>query len=102
MFERHVVRKLTAYCHHELTAADSSRVQQHLEICEPCRREYDSIRLTVDLASQMSLQRAPDSLWSDVVSAVDEPAKCGSWKTPKRYQPSLAALGSHSGGVALR
>jgi predicted anti-sigma-YlaC factor YlaD len=43
MFERHVVRKLTAYCHHELTAADSSRVQQHLEVCEPCRREYDSI-----------------------------------------------------------
>ncbi len=31
MLERHVVRQLTAYCHHELTAAESSRVQQHLE-----------------------------------------------------------------------
>ena len=71
MLERHVVRQLTAYCHRELTVAESGRVEQHLEVCEPCRREYDSIRLTVDLASQMSLHRAPDSLWSDVVSGLD-------------------------------
>ena len=56
MLKRHVVRQLTAYCHHELTAAEFSRVQQHLEVCESCRREYDNLRMTVDLASQMSLQ----------------------------------------------
>ena len=71
MFERHVVRQLTAYCHHELTAAEFSRVQQHLEVCEPCRREYDNIRLVVDLTSQMSLQSAPDSLWGDVVRGLN-------------------------------
>jgi len=71
MIERHVVRQLTAYCHHELTAAESSRVQQHLEVCEPCRREYDSIRLAVELAGQMSLQRAPGLLWGDVVQGLD-------------------------------
>jgi hypothetical protein len=75
MLEKHVVRQLTAYCHHELTAAESSRVQQHLEVCESCRCEYDSIRMTVDLASQMSLQQAPDSLWMDVVRGLyDAPA----------------------------
>ncbi len=72
MIERHVVRQLTAYCHHELTAAESSRVQQHLESCEPCRREYENIRLAVDLASRMTLQQAPDSLWGDVVRALDD------------------------------
>ena len=72
MLERHVVRQLTAYCHHELTATESSRVQQHLEVCEPCRREYDNIRLAVDLTSQMSLQPAPDSLWGDVVRGLDQ------------------------------
>ena len=71
MLERHVVRQLTAYCHHELTAAEFSRVQQHLEVCEPCRREYDNIRATVDLASQLGLQEAPDSLWGDVVRGLD-------------------------------
>ena len=85
MLERHVVRQLTAYCHHELTAAEFSRVQQHLEVCEPCRREYDNIRLAVDLTSQMSLQRAPESLWGDVVRGLD-------------YQP--AVLPGESVGVA--
>jgi len=72
MFERHVVRQLTAYCHHELTPAESSRVQQHLESCESCRREYEDIRLAVDLAGRMTLQRVPDSLWGDVVRALDD------------------------------
>jgi anti-sigma factor RsiW len=71
MLERHVVQQLTAYCHHELTAAESSRVQQHLERCESCRQEYEDIRLAVDLAGRMTLQRAPDSLWEDVVQALD-------------------------------
>jgi len=72
MLERHVVRQLTAYCHHELTAAESSKVQRHLEVCEPCRQEFEDIRLTVDLASQIRLQSAPDSLWEGVVRALDE------------------------------
>jgi FecR protein/Putative zinc-finger len=72
MIERHVVQQLTAYCHHELTAAESSRVQRHVENCEPCRREYENIRLAVDLASRMTLQQAPDSLWGDVVRALDD------------------------------
>jgi hypothetical protein len=72
MIERHVVRQLTAYCHRELTAAEAHRVQQHLEVCKPCRREYDNIRLAVDLTSQMSLQRAPDSLWGEVVRGLDD------------------------------
>src|SRR5512134_3855758 len=71
MLKRHVIRKLTAYCHHELLADESSRVQQHLEVCESCRQEYDSIRLAVDLASRRNLCRAPDSLWSDVVRSLD-------------------------------
>ena len=72
MIERHVVRKLTAYCHQELTVAESSRVQRHLESCERCRREYEDIRLAVDLASRMTLQQAPDSLWGEVVRALDD------------------------------
>src|SRR6476660_10449931 len=72
MLEKHVHRQVTAYCHRELTAAESSRVQQHLEVCKPCRREYDNIRLAVDLTSQISLQRVPDSLWGEVVRGLDD------------------------------
>lgn len=87
MLERHVVRQLTAYCHHELTAAESSRVQRHLEVCEPCRREYEDIQLAVDLASQMSLQQAPDSLWGEVVRLLDDPPTALSGKSADTARP---------------
>src|SRR5262245_61676430 len=73
MLERHVVRELTAYCHHELTTAESSRVQRHLEVCEPCRREYEGIRLVVELASKTELPVAPAARWEDVERALDQP-----------------------------
>src|SRR5262245_14744185 len=73
MLERHVVRELTAYCHHELTAAESSRVQLHLEACEPCRREYEGIRLIVELASKAELPVAAGARWEDVERALDQP-----------------------------
>src|SRR5262244_631962 len=73
MLERHVVRELTAYCHHELTAAESSRVQRHLEACEACRREYEGIRLVVKLASKTELPVAPGARWEDVERALDQP-----------------------------
>ena len=101
MLERHVVRQLTAYCHHELTAAESSRVQQHLEVCESCRREYESIRLAVDLASRMSLQRAPDSLWGDVVRASGRLTELHCQRyVRKPVRRALAALGIRGGKLA--
>ena len=87
MLERHVVRQLTAYCHCELTAAESSRVQQHLAVCEPCRREHDNIRLAVDLASQLSLQEAPDVLWGDVVRGLDEASATSTGKLVGAARP---------------
>jgi anti-sigma factor RsiW len=86
MLERHVARQLTAYCHQELTAAEFSRVQQHLEVCEPCRREYDNIRATVDLASQLGLRAGPRA--SDIA-----------WSTSRRGTTSLGALGPHRGSI---
>ena len=100
MIERHVVRQLTAYCHHELTAAESSRVQRHLEGCEPCRREYEGIRLAVDLASRMTLQQAPDSLWDDVVRDLDDSPKASQRCVRRPRTPGLAALGICGGKLA--
>src|SRR5690242_47689 len=98
MLERHVVRQLTAYCHRELTAAEADRVQRHLQTCAPCQREYEDIRLAVDLARQLSLQRAPDSLWVDVVRGLDDspPALPGGFTTPAnrfRRQGAFAVAG---------
>ncbi|MCI0418122.1 MAG: FecR domain-containing protein [Acidobacteria bacterium] len=73
MFQKHVVRQLSAYCHLELTAAESKRVQQHLEVCQRCRRTHEEIRFGVELASQIKLHAAPESLWDEVAEALHRP-----------------------------
>ncbi len=85
MFQRHVTQQLSAYCHQELSAAETARVEQHLEQCQQCRRAHEEIRIGVELANHLKLQTAPDSLWEELVSALDqEPAMpCGSSTVPE-------------------
>lgn len=72
MFNRHVIKKLSAYCHGELPADETRSVAQHLLACERCRREYDDIRLGVQLAEQLPLVEAPSELWSEINALLDE------------------------------
>ena len=47
MFNKHVAKHLSAYCHGELRAEESRRVAEHLLACGRCRREYDEIAETL-------------------------------------------------------
>jgi len=71
MFNKHVHRKLSAYCHGELPAEESSRVAEHLLACERCRSEYDDIKLGVQLAKQLPIVDAPAELWSEIDALLD-------------------------------
>ncbi|MFY9609581.1 MAG: zf-HC2 domain-containing protein [Blastocatellia bacterium] len=66
MFNKHVIKKLSAYCHSELPAEEARRVGEHLLFCERCRREYDDIKFGVQLAEQLPLVEAPSELWSEI------------------------------------
>ena len=71
MFNKHVLKKLSAYCHGELPAEESSRVAEHLLACERCRSEYDDIKLGVQLAEQLPIVDAPAELWSEIDALLD-------------------------------
>ena len=71
MFNKHVLKKLSAYCHGELPAEESSRVAEHLLACERCRSEYDDIKLGVQLAKQLPIVDAPAELWSEIDALLD-------------------------------
>ncbi len=71
MFNKHVIKTLSAYCHGELPAEEARRVGEHLLVCERCRREYDDIKLGVQLAEQLPLVEAPSALWSEINAVLD-------------------------------
>jgi ferric-dicitrate binding protein FerR (iron transport regulator) len=62
MFEKHIIRQLTAYHHGELAADEKRGVELHLGECSKCRAAYEQVRLGVRLASALSLSNAPESI----------------------------------------
>lgn len=74
MFNKHVAKHLSAYCHGEMKAEESRRVAEHLLVCERCRREYDEIKLGVQLAERLPLVSTPADMWSEIEAMLDKPA----------------------------
>lgn len=72
MFSQHVTKKLSAYCHGEVSNEESRRVAEHLIACNRCRAHYDEIKLGVKLAECMPQLAAPDSLWLDLQKSLDQ------------------------------
>ena len=71
MFIKHVAKQLSAYCHGELGAEESRRVAEHLLVCERCRKEYDEIKLGVQLAESLPQVSAPADMWSEIEALLD-------------------------------
>ncbi|HEY7546049.1 MAG TPA: FecR domain-containing protein, partial [Blastocatellia bacterium] len=72
MFGRHVSKQLSAHCHGELDERESRRVAEHLMACARCRAEHEEIKLAVKLAEHLPIATAPDSLWRDIETLLDE------------------------------
>lgn len=102
MFNKHVIKKLSAYCHGELPAEESLRVGEHMLACERCRKEYDDIKLGVRLAEQLPIVEAPAELWSEIdalleaklrkVALQPKPARWWFGLTPLRLAAACALI----------
>jgi len=71
MFNNHVIKLLSAYCNGELSPEQSHRMSEHLLACAACRKEYDEIKLGVQLARQLPLASAPAEMWSEIESLLE-------------------------------
>jgi predicted anti-sigma-YlaC factor YlaD len=87
MFNRHVSKYLSAYCHGELDDGQSRRVSEHLLECERCRKDYDDIKLAVRLAERLPQVSAPDQLWGEIEALLDRQSQA---TAPKLGQAGFA------------
>jgi hypothetical protein len=95
MFNKHVIKQLSAYCHGALAPDETRRVAEHLLQCARCHKEYDEIKLGVKLAEQLPLVSAPAEMWSDIEALLD-----GQTRQPAR-QPQARTFLPAFGWVRL-
>lgn len=98
MFSNHIAKDLSAYCHGELSPAESQAVAEHLIGCHRCRVEFEQIKLGVKLAEQLPQLSAPDSLRNDVQVFIDSGRDSVRATSIKKspwislFQPQFAAI----------
>jgi hypothetical protein len=85
MFGKHVSNLTSAYCHDELSPAQSRRVAEHLISCRSCRDDFEEIKFGARLAAQLPLIAAPDSMWRGIEIALDHDRR--PVLTPERRRP---------------
>ncbi|HEU4508174.1 MAG TPA: FecR domain-containing protein [Pyrinomonadaceae bacterium] len=73
MFSRHVTKDISAYCHGELSTEESKQFAEHIIACARCRAKYEEVKLGIKLAEQLPQLSAPDRLWSQIESEIDNP-----------------------------
>lgn len=71
MFNKHVIKQLSAYCNDELPAEKARHVGEHLLACKQCRKQHDAVKLGVQLAQQLPLVSAPGELWDEIQAALN-------------------------------
>ncbi|HEY2961900.1 MAG TPA: zf-HC2 domain-containing protein [Pyrinomonadaceae bacterium] len=89
MFAKHVTRDISAYCHGELSPAESRRFAEHMISCAKCRGEFEEIKLGIKLAEQLPRVPAPESLWIGIESSLAAPKPIEVKRTS--WQPRVAA-----------
>src|SRR5579884_737830 len=57
----HVHERLSEFLNGDLSDPERQAIEVHLRGCEECRRDFESLRLTVQLVRQVPLQRVPRS-----------------------------------------
>ena len=71
MFSKHVSKKLSAYCHDELSPNESRLMAEHLIGCASCRTEFDEVKAGAEMLVELPLLPAPESLWAGIERALD-------------------------------
>lgn len=63
---------LSAYIDDELTTDVRRDIEGHLDTCEKCHKEYETLLSTWELAGDMRTEAAPDGLWQAVEAELQQ------------------------------
>ncbi|MDX6382706.1 MAG: hypothetical protein QOK48_279 [Blastocatellia bacterium] len=92
MFAKHIFRLTSAYCHDELSSAQSQLVAEHLIGCQRCRGEFEEVRFGARLAAQLPLIEPPESLWRGIEIALDANRRPGERVRPRFFMQPVFAV----------
>lgn len=68
----HASSRLTAYVDGQLSWEESRRIEKHLEECQTCRRERQSIETAMAALEYLAAATAPDSIWAEIETKLDQ------------------------------
>jgi hypothetical protein len=80
---------LSAYLDGELDPGEEAALKSHLEGCESCRKEFESLRSTVELVRSVPRVQAPAVLKQRLTSAA--PSRRAAWRFPNPVALASAA-----------
>ena len=94
MFTRHVERSLLRYSDGDVSPAERQRVEAHLAACPRCRAALEDIQFSARLVRQLSVVRAPASVWNGIEAAVSSPHRPRQRAFALRWAPRWAVSGA--------
>lgn len=63
---------LSAYIDDEVTTDVRREIEAHLDTCEKCHTEYETLQASWELAGDMRTEAAPEGLWQAVESELQQ------------------------------
>ena len=91
MFQRHISRRLAAYCDGQLTAEERQKADMHLGACSRCQVELDQVRFVAAIVEGLPIVQAPDSIRTSIDWALDRRPEADV-RRPIRFWRFAAAL----------
>ena len=85
MLSRHVTKHISAYCHGELSSEESKQFAEHIISCVKCRTEFEEVKLGVKLAEQLPRLSAPDYLWTELQTLLEQQPQTIAGARASRY-----------------
>jgi mycothiol system anti-sigma-R factor len=67
-----VIHQIFVFIDNELDQATSGEIQQHLDECGPCLREYNLVRTVKSLVARSCKEAAPEELREKVLMRIRE------------------------------
>ncbi len=84
MWNSHVTKFLSAYCHNELDTEKMAAVKAHLANCVRCQNDLAQVKSGISFAKQLQTSNAPETIWpaisADLREAKMTPQKLFPWR----------------------
>lgn len=84
MWNSHITKYLSAYCHNELDDEKAAQVKAHLANCARCQNDLEQVKSGIAFAQHLQISAAPQTIWPAIAANLHEeklaPQKIFPWR----------------------